>query len=256
MDGKKFLAESSLALGATTQSTINIMEKREKKNNGTSSVRIDDLLEFEPITLNQQKAFDAWDEGFNLMLSGSAGTGKTFIAMYLALETILDPETPQDHLMIIRSTVPVRDQGFLPGTKQEKEDPYTVVYKQIGNELFGDNTSYNKASTGKKIIFDTTSYLRGQTLRNAVVLVDEIQNCNFQELDTIMTRLGKDSRIIFCGDYRQTDFRFQDEKEGIYKFTNIVEHLNMFSIINFNWDDIVRSGIVRDYIMTKEMLGV
>lgn len=230
--------------------------QREKKNNGTLTVRIDDLLEFEPVTLSQQKAFDAWDEGFNLLLSGSAGTGKTFIAMYLALETILDPDTPQDNLLIIRSTVPVREQGFLPGTKQEKEDPYTTVYKQLGDELFGDTTSYNKAFTANKIQFDTTSYLRGRTVRNAVVVVDEIQNCNFQELDTIMTRLGKNSRIIFAGDYRQTDFRFDDEKEGIYKFTNIVEHLNMFSIINFNWDDIVRSGIVRDYIMTKEMLGV
>lgn len=228
---------------------------REKQNNNTLSVRIDDLLEFDPITANQTKAFDSWREGFNMILSGCAGTGKTFIALYLALETILDDNTDQDNVVIIRSTVPVREQGFLPGTKKEKEDPYTAVYKQIGDELFGDNKTYNKAVSAKRINFDTTSYLRGITWRNAVVIVDEMQNLNFQELDTVMTRLGRDSRIIFCGDYKQTDFKYNDEKEGLFQFTEIVEHLNMFKIINFGWDDIVRSGIVRDYLMTKEMLG-
>jgi len=228
---------------------------REKQNNNTLSVRLDDLLEFEPITDNQRVAFEAWHEGFNMILSGCAGTGKTFIALYLALETILDDDTDQDNIVIIRSTVPVRDQGFLPGTKKEKEDPYTAVYKQIGDELFGDNKTYNKAVSAKRVLFDTTSYLRGITWRNSVVIVDEMQNLNFQELDTVMTRLGRNSRIIFCGDYKQTDFKYNDEKEGLFQFTEIVEHLNMFKIVNFGWDDIVRSGVVRDYLMTKEMLG-
>jgi predicted ribonuclease YlaK len=231
------------------------MTQRTKKANGSMNVRIDDLLEFEPITTNQEKTFEAWDDGFNLMLAGCAGTGKTFIAMYLGLEAVLTEDTPYDKLIIIRSTVPVRDMGFLPGTKKEKEDPYTAVYKQIGDELFGDTSSYNKAVSSKRISFDTTSYLRGVTWRNAVVIVDEVQNLNFQELDTVMTRLGKNSRIIFCGDYKQTDFKYQSDKDGLFKFTNILEHLNMFKIINFNWDDIVRSGIVRDYLMTKEMLS-
>jgi len=230
------------------------MGKREKKPNGSMSVRLDDLLEFDPITLNQEKAFGAWDEGFNMVLAGSAGTGKTFIALYLALETVLDENTPQEKVVIIRSTVPTRDQGFLPGTRGEKEDPFKSPYKQICDELFGEGSSYNKAVSGKVIEFDTTSYLRGVTWRNSVVVVDEMQNMNFNELDTVMTRVGKGCRIIFCGDYKQTDLRFQDERDGLFRFMDIVEHLNMFTVINFNWDDIVRSGLVRDYILTKEML--
>lgn len=231
------------------------MKTRGKSGNNSMTVRLDDLLQFEPITNNQEIAYKAWDEGDNLVLSGSAGTGKTFIGMYLALEDILDKDTEYDKLFIIRSMVPTRDMGYLPGSKEEKEQAYILPYKAIANEFFGDVASYNKMVTSKQIEFMSTSFIRGSTFDNCIMLVDEMQNLTFHELDSIITRVGKHSKIIFCGDYKQSDFKFQDEKDGIIGFLTIVEQLKNFTMVNFGWEDIVRSDFVRDYIMTKEMLG-
>ena len=229
--------------------------KRQKTLNNSMTVRIDDLLQFEPLTLNQELAFKAWDDGDNLVFTGSAGTGKTFIATYLALEDILERDNGYDKLVIIRSMVPTRDMGYLPGTKEEKQDAFTLPYKSICHELFGDKTSYNKMITSNQLLFESTSFIRGITYDNCIILVDELQNLNFHELDSVITRVGRNSKIIFSGDYKQSDFKYEDDKQGIIKFLNIVEQLKNFTIINFGWEDIVRSDFVRDYIMTKEMLG-
>jgi phosphate starvation-inducible PhoH-like protein len=213
------------------------------------------LLQFDPITLNQEKSYAAWDEGYNLVLTGTAGTGKTFNALYLALEDVLDKDSDYDRLIIVRSMVPTRDMGFLPGTKAEKEDAFTTPYKNICCELFGDKASYNKMLVGGQIQFESTSFIRGTTFDNAIIVVDEMQNLNFHELDSVITRVGRSTKIIFSGDYKQSDFKYEDEKQGIVKFLQIVEQLKNFEIINFGWEDIVRSDFVRDYIMTKEMLG-
>ena len=224
--------------------------------NNSLTVRLDDLMEYEPITINQQTAFEAWDEGDNLVLTGSAGTGKTFIAMFMALEELLDVDNYYRRIIIIRSAVPTRDMGFLPGTAEEKKQMYTLPYKNICSELFNDKTSWSKMVTAGQIQFESTSFIRGSTFDDSIIIVDEMQNLNFHELDSVITRVGRNSKIIFCGDYRQTDFRFDDEKEGIFKFMKIMEQMKDFSMINFGWDDIVRSGLVRDYIMTKEMLEI
>jgi phosphate starvation-inducible PhoH-like protein len=231
------------------------MKKRIKTVNNSMTVRLDDLLQFDPITLNQEKTYAAWDEGYNLVLTGTAGTGKTFNALYLALEDVLDKDTDYDKLIIVRSMVPTRDMGFLPGTKAEKEDAFTTPYKNICCELFGDKASYNKMLIGGQIQFESTSFIRGTTFDNAIIVVDEMQNLNFHELDSVITRVGRSTKIIFSGDYKQSDFKYDDEKQGIVKFLQIVEQLKNFEIINFGWEDIVRSDFVRDYIMTKEMLG-
>jgi len=232
------------------------MPKRHKTSHNSLQVRLDDLLEYEPITKNQELTYEAWNSDYNLVLTGSAGTGKTFMGMYLGLEQVLDPDTEQDRLVIIRSMVPTRDMGFLPGSKEEKEDAFTSPYKNIANELFGDNNSWNKAVSAKRIMFESTSFIRGLTLDYSVILVDEMQNLSFHELDSVITRVGKGSRIMFAGDYLQSDFKYKDDKDGIIKFLTIVEQLKKFEIINFGWEDIVRSDFVRDYIMTKEMLGI
>jgi phosphate starvation-inducible PhoH-like protein len=231
------------------------MKKRIKTVNNSMTVRLDDLLQFDPITLNQEKTYAAWDEGYNLVLTGTAGTGKTFNALYLALEDVLDKDSDYDRLIILRSMVPTRDMGFLPGTKAEKEDAFTTPYKNICCELFGDKASYNKMLIGGQIQFESTSFIRGTTFDNAIIVVDEMQNLNFHELDSVITRVGRSTKIIFSGDYKQSDFKYEDEKQGIVKFLQIVEQLKNFEIINFGWEDIVRSDFVRDYIMTKEMLG-
>jgi len=230
--------------------------QRKKSINNSMHVKIEDLLRFDPLTANQEKTYKAWDDNDNLVLIGSAGTGKTFTALYLALEDVLDNDTPWEQVVIIRSMVPTRDMGFLPGTKQEKEDAFTAPYKSICNELLvGDKSSYNKMITAKQIRFESTSFIRGVTYDNSIIVVDEMQNLNFHELDSVITRVGRNSKIIFCGDYRQSDFKHAEDKNGIINFIQIVEQLKNFTIINFGWEDIVRSDFVRDYIMTKEMLG-
>jgi len=222
-----------------------------------SVVKFEDLIQIEPITKNQVKAFESWADGENLVLAGSAGTGKTFVAMYLALQTSLEPSTPYHKVIVVRSIVPTRDMGYLPGTKEEKVEPFETPYKTISLELFDyDSAVYNKLINNHQMEFITTSFVRGTQLNNAIVIIDEMQNLNFHELDSVITRIGQDCRVIFSGDYYQSDFRDGYERDGIQRFLRIVERLKNFSVITFGWDDIVRSDFLRDYIMTKEMLGI
>ena len=211
------------------------------------------LLNFDPITQKQKDAFDAWDDRNHMILAGSAGTGKTFVGMYLGLEVVLDKDEPQKKLVIVRSVVPTRDMGFLPGTQEEKEDAYTAPYKAIVNDLFQDNDGWSKMVQNKNIEFLTTSFIRGLTIKNAIVIVDESQNCNYHELCSVITRLGEDCRFIMSGDYYQSDFTRNGDKDGIKEFINIIQNMKYFDHIEFSWEDIVRSGFVRDFIMTKEL---
>jgi len=220
-----------------------------------SVIRASELNTIEPMTGNQDKAFQLWDEGENLILAGSAGTGKTFLALYLALDEMLN-EPEYDNIIIVRSVVAVREIGYLPGKLEEKTAVFETPYKMICDELFEGNAAYNKMINSHQIQFETTSYIRGKTFDRAIIVVDEMQNLNFHELDSIMTRVGEHCRIIFAGDYLQSDFKSDGERDGLMKFLNIIERMNQFSMVQFGWDDIVRSGIVRDYIMTKEMIGV
>lgn len=220
-----------------------------------SAIRASELNTIEPMTGNQDKAFQLWDEGENLILAGSAGTGKTFLALYLALDEMLN-EPEYDKIIIVRSVVAVREIGYLPGKLEEKTAVFETPYKMICDELFEGNAAYNKMINSHQIQFETTSYIRGKTFDRAIIVVDEMQNLNFHELDSIMTRVGEHCRIIFAGDYLQSDFKSDGERDGLMKFLNIIERMNQFSMVQFGWDDIVRSGIVRDYIMTKEMIGV
>ena len=219
-----------------------------------TKLRIEHLTSLEPITDNQGMVFEYFKKEYHMVLSGSAGSGKTFLSMFLALEQVLDKDTPYDKLIIVRSVVPTRDIGFLPGTKEEKEDVYTQPYVSIAHELFEDKGAYEKLVTQGALQFLTTSYIRGTTLRNAIVLVDEMQNLNFHELDSVITRVGENCRFIMCGDYYQTDFEKKNDKDGIVKFLNILDNMKRFKHVEFTWKDIVRSDLVREYIVTKEML--
>ena len=217
-------------------------------------LKIDHLLTYEAITKNQEIAYSSWDEGDHLVLCGSAGTGKTFVGMYLALQDVMDKSYDQDKLVIVRSVVPTREMGYLPGSIEEKVDAYTAPYRSIANELFNEKLAYEMLEAQGLIEFVSTSFIRGTTLDDCVILVDEMQNLTYHELDSIITRVGRNSRIIFSGDYYQSDLGKESDKKGILDFMNIMEVMNNFTTVEFGWADIVRSDFVRDYIMTKEMV--
>lgn len=227
-------------------------------NNGKhhlKKVRIDDLLTFSPITETQEKTFQAYHNNKHLLLHGIAGTGKTFMSLYLALEEVLNPSTVYDDVFIVRSVVSTRDIGFLPGDEQEKVSIYEAPYRSICRELFGLKDAYDSLKQQNNIKFMSTSFIRGITINNAVVIVDECQNLNFHELDSIITRVGKNSKIIFCGDYTQTDLTRENDKRGVLNFMKILSSIKEFETIEFNIDDIVRSDFLKSYIIAKYKLG-
>tara|TARA_R110000851_G_scaffold247641_1_gene400144 strand:- start:102 stop:788 length:687 start_codon:yes stop_codon:yes gene_type:complete len=215
-------------------------------------LKLEHLVKLDPLTQNQKLAFDSFASGNHLCLDGSAGTGKTFISLYLALEAVFKKE--YEKVIIVRSAVPTRDMGFLPGTQEEKEDAYTAPYKAIVNDLFEDSDGWTKLTSGKQVEFLTTSFIRGITLKNAIVIVDESQNCTYHELCSVITRLDEDCRFIMAGDYYQSDFTRKGDQDGISEFIKIIKNMRAFDHIEFKWEDIVRSGFVRDFIMTKEMV--
>ena len=218
------------------------------------TLKIDHLLTVDPMTTGQEQVFSAYKSGSHLVLNGSAGTGKTFSALYLALETVLDKSNQFSSVVVCRSIVPTREIGFLPGTLEEKMDAYTGPYRQICAELFEDKESYDKLVKAGSLEFVSTSHIRGTTYNDAIIVVDEMQNLTFHELYSIITRVGKNCKVIFCGDYYQSDFTRSGDKKGIIEFLHILEQMNRFTITEFTWADIVRSDFVRDYIMTKELI--
>ena len=223
--------------------------------NHLKRVRIDDLLTFQPITENQTLTCEAYKNDKHLLLHGIAGTGKTFLSLYLALEDVLDPSTVYDDVFIVRSVVSTRDIGFLPGDEQEKVSIYEAPYRSICRELFGIKDSYDSLKQQNNVKFMSTSFIRGITINNAVIIVDECQNLNFHELDSIITRLGKNSKIIFCGDYTQSDLTKESDKTGIINFMKILKELPEFTTVEFGINDIVRSDFLKSYIIAKYTLG-
>ena len=220
------------------------------------------LLDIEPLTENQEIFFDQWGEGKNMFGYGAAGTGKTFIALYLVLQDILEENSPFEKLYIVRSLVATREIGFLPGTHEDKASLYQIPYKNMVKHMFempDDNSFemlYENLKHQETISFWSTSFLRGTTLDNAIVIVDECQNLNFHELDSIMTRVGQDSKVCFCGDINQSDLQRTNERNGILDFQRILENMEEFSMVEFGVEDIVRSGLVKSYLVSKLSLGL
>lgn len=186
-----------------------------------------------------------------MILHGVAGTGKTFVSLYLALNEVMKPNSNYEKIIILRSVVPSRDIGFLPGSLKEKTEVYEEPYKIICNELFQRGDGYDNLRQKRLIEFCVTSFLRGLTFNNCIIIVDEMQNMSYQELTTIITRVGENCRIFFCGDYEQTDLQKEKEKEGLLNFLNILKTLSEFTFIQFNYFDIVRSSLVKNFIIAE-----
>jgi hypothetical protein len=213
------------------------------------------LKKIKPLTKNQEKTFEEYEKGNNLILSGSAGSGKSFLAMYLALNDLLQ-EKYYSKIIIIRSAVPSRDLGFVPGTLEEKSKIYQEPYMNITNELIGRGDAWHFLVNKQIIEFQTTSFLRGLTFRDCVIIFDEFQSATFHEVDTVLTRVGENCRFILCGDYTQNDLSIKKEKSGFNDAVKILERINTTSTIKFTIDDVVRSGFVRSYLEEKEKLGL
>ena len=221
----------------------------------------DYLVDIEPLTENQKILFNSYASNKHIVAYGCAGTGKTFITLYNALCDVLDEKSPYERVYIVRSLVATREIGFLPGTHDDKSDIYQIPYKNMVKYMFQMSSDsefemlYGNLKAQETVKFWSTSFLRGTTLDNAIVIVDEFQNLNFHELDSIITRVGENTKICFCGDATQTDLVKTNERNGIIDFMSILRKMPSFDIIEFGVDDIVRSGLVKEYILAKMEAG-
>ena len=248
---KKTNGDQPIGIGLTTK------QMKRKKPIGNSY-----LLDIERITDNQKKLFESYADDKHIVAYGTAGTGKTFISLYNALADVLDETTPYERIYLVRSLVSTREIGFLPGDHEDKADIYQIPYKNMVKYMFQMPTDadfemlYGNLKAQETIKFWSTSFIRGTTLDNAIIIVDEFQNLNFHELDSIITRVGENSRIIFCGDASQTDLVKTNDRNGIHDFLNILRKMPSFDIIEYGIDDIVRSGLVKEYIISKLEVGL
>ena len=249
--GRKRNGDQPIGVGLTAK------QMRRKK-----PINSDYLVDIEPITENQKILFNSYKEKKNIISYGAAGTGKTFVTLFNALKDVLDENTPYEKIYIVRSLVATREIGFLPGDHEDKSDIYQVPYKHMVKYMFqmGSDADfemlYGNLKAQETIKFWSTSFLRGTTLDRSIIIVDEFQNLNFHELDSIMTRVGEDSKIFFCGDASQTDLQKTNEKNGIVDFMKIIRSMPSFDVIEFGIDDIVRSGIVKEYLIAKLEIGM
>ena len=225
-------------------------------------INTDLMRDIEPLTQNQQILFNAYAENKNLVAYGCAGTGKTFITLYNALRDVLSQTTPYEKIYIVRSLVATREIGFLPGDHDDKSLLYQIPYKHMVKYMFEMSTDadfemlYGNLKTQGTIDFWSTSFIRGTTFDNAIIIVDEFQNLNYHELDSIMTRVGQDSKIMFCGDATQSDLTKTNERNGIMDFMRVIRLMPSLDIIEFGVEDIVRSGLVKEYILAKMEVGL
>jgi len=246
MARRKRTSDQPIGVGITAKQM-----KRKKPLN------LDIMRELEPLTENQKKMYEAYEANQNIVAYGCAGTGKTFITLYNALQDVLDERTPYEKIYIVRSLVATREIGFLPGDHEDKSSLYQIPYKNMVKYMFELPTEadfemlYGNLKTQGTISFWSTSFIRGTTLDNSIIIVDEFQNLNFHELDSIITRVGENSKIMFCGDATQSDLVKTIEKNGIIDFMKVLRVMPSIDIIEFGVADIVRSGFVKEYIVAK-----
>jgi phosphate starvation-inducible protein PhoH len=247
---------------AAQQRRMTKREKRVLKQQGVldenANLNFTVRKDISPKTENQAIAFGSWKSGYNVFLHGIAGTGKTFLALYFAFHEVFKRDTDYKKVYIIRSTVSTRNQGFMPGSQKQKEAVYEEPYPPICADIFGRDDAYHVLKQKNKVEFRSTSFLRGVTFDNCIIVVDEVQNLSDGELHTIMTRVGENTRIIFAGDIKQDDLTSErfNEKSGIASFMRIINNMDEFDFIEFYADDIVRSKLVKSYIIERDRLGL
>jgi len=220
------------------------------------------MKKIEPLTDNQKKLFEAYSKGQNIIAYGSAGTGKSFIVLYNALREVLDEITPYDKIYLVRSAVAVRELGFLPGLLEDKIGNFELPYINMVKYMFSMSSDadlemlYKNLKNQGTIDFCSTSFIRGRTIDNSIIIVDEFSNLNGHELDSIITRVGENTKIMFCGDATQSDLVKMSDRNGIHSFMKILKNMPSFDIIEFGPEDVCRSGLVKEYLLTKYELDI
>ena len=237
------------------QRRLTAKEKRraERERNGTLNSKFS-MRNIKPITQTQEDMFYHYKSGNNIAAIGTAGTGKTMCALYLALQDVLQSDE-YEQVVIVRSAVQTREQGFMPGSQSQKEAIYSVPYSDITCDLFGRGDAWDILRQKHQVKFMTSSFVRGLTFDNSIIVVDECQSMTYHELDSIITRVGESSKIIFCGDTRQDDLagsRNKNDVSGLSSFLKVLNRIPSFKVVNFGIEDIVRSGLVKEYIIAKE----
>lgn len=240
---------------ATQQKRLTRKEKRVQKDNQEAVKEKFNftLRRITPLTDNQRLTFDNYENNKHLLLIGTAGTGKSFLSIYLGMQDIMEEQTHKK-MVIIRSVVPTRDMGFLPGNNKEKSKVYEAPYYSIFSEIFGRGDAYEYLKNKNVVEFMTTSFVRGITLNNCIIVVDEIQNMTANELHSVFTRIGKNCRVVFAGDIKQNDLSGKREQSGFKDFFKVLDEMKDFCIIEFTREDIVRSDLVKSYIIAREKL--
>lgn len=238
--------------GDTNLDNVTQIETHQNNSNALK-IKAEMLKKFEPLTDNQKKFFDAYKVGdYFILLHGVAGSGKTFCALYKALEEVLDKTNPFNNIIIVRSAVQSREIGHLPGDVSEKMEIYQQPYRQICETLFGRKDAWDRLEEQRHVQFISTSFIRGCSWDDAIIIVDECQNLTWEEINTCMTRVGYRSKIIFCGDYRQTDLnKKKNDLSGLSKFMEIANLMKSHTRIEFTPDDICRSSLVKDWILAS-----
>lgn len=233
-------------------------EYRQPSVSNSLKIKLDHLKTFDALTENQQKFFDAYKRGdYFIGLFGSPGVGKTFLAMYRSLEEVLDRTNPFKQIVVVRSAVQVRDQGFVPGSLDEKMEIYETPYKEISETLFGRSDAWDRLKEQGYARFISTTAIRGISIDDAIILVDESQSMTFHELSSVISRVGHRSKIIFIGDLKQNDLiKSKNDVSGLKEFLNVARHMDEFSEITFTPDDIVRSSLVKSFIVACDKLGI
>ena len=225
-------------------------------------INLASLIDIEPLTENQKKLFDFYGEGKNIFAHGVPGSGKTFSLLYKALQDVLDETSPYEKIYIVRSLVQTREIGFMPGGEDDKKSLFEIPYKNMVKYMFQMPSDadfemlYGNLKAQNTISFWCTSFIRGITLDNCIIIVDEAQNCNAHECFSIISRVGENAKIMFAGDVEQSDLIKTSERNGILDFIKIINIMPSFERIEFDVDDIVRSSLVKEFVVAKKSLGM
>lgn len=255
--GRQYVAAKSKRKTGPRQTPVETTEQLDRTR-ARKSWTERDCKDIVPLTDRQDDAFRSWYQraDSHLALLGSAGVGKTLLACYLGINEVLNPKTPQKQLIIVRAANATKEIGFLPGTKEEKEEIFQLPYFDVFRFLFNRAATYRDMCDAGVIKFTTTSHIRGLTFENAIVIFDEIQSASRHDIDSLATRLGDDSRLIMIGDGYQNDLHSKrgTEVSGFDYAVGMMHKIDDFDVIQFTHDDIVRSGFVKKWIIESERI--